>query len=329
MVTLRSARQLVDSQFSEMSSLLGTALEQSYPVVIVIPAGSEKDGERGDEIINDNQDEPPNLVNDTAEERLAVNSDGLQASTNNEDPPGGIVQNPNGDRLYRPLNPIKNIPSNPNQTTQEAVNRRPRPPKLTMENVTEGKKNLDSYKTNGRLKNTVRSELFRLIGKREENRAFENIKAGEKLEKWDIGHDRLETYAQEIEYEFDGEYAGTYFVVPRKERVEMKFAWLEINYKREKTLLEYFHDTEPYRRQLLLVHEIEVHEYLKKFLGLRITETAKKFFTIEFDSLNPGKREFMKKQWPVVRNCIYEELKTRQIKNPQDLVKLELIQQRN
>ncbi|KAJ8665870.1 hypothetical protein QAD02_007532 [Eretmocerus hayati] len=297
---------------------------------------------------------PPNLVHDTAEESLAVNSDELQASINNEDPPGEVVQNPNGDRQNRPLNPIENIPSDPNQTTQGAVNRRPRPPKLTgliqyMENVTEGKKILDSYKTNGRLKSTVRSELVRLIGKREENRAFKNIKAGEKLKKWDISHDRLETYAQEIEYEFDGEYAGTYFVAPRKEKgehvrasgkldahfgyrkgelrkrghlkednlpppvviqitatLEMKLAWLEINYKPEKTLLEYFNDTEPYRRQLLLVHKIEVHEYLKKFLGLRKTETAKKL-------------------WPVVRNCIYEELKSRQIKDLQDLVKLELI----
>ncbi|KAJ8677416.1 hypothetical protein QAD02_013203 [Eretmocerus hayati] len=299
------------------------------------PSNSRNDGVHADGPSAENHNEPSPQGQVIVDENDGANRNGLLASGNNENHDEAVVQNPNNDRQNRALNAIQNNTNDPNQAAEGAVNRRPKPAKLTglrkyMENVTAGKKILDSYKTNGRLKHTTRSELVRLIGKREEDRAFKNIKAGEKLKKWDISNDRLDIYAKEIEYEFDGEYAATYFVAPEKVNgeyvkgsgkltahfgykkgelkkkghlkednlptprviqvtatLEMKLAWLELNYEPEETLLEYFSDTEPYRRQLLIMNKIGVHEYLKKILGLRVTELAKKLiynlFTDETD----------------------------------------------
>ncbi|KAJ8669809.1 hypothetical protein QAD02_001068 [Eretmocerus hayati] len=279
---------------------------------------------------------------------------------------------PNAPRQARVLNPIENAQNNQGQATQGA-NNRPKPAKLTglrqyMEKVTEGKRILDSYATHGLLKETVRSALVRLIIKREEDRVFKNLKAGEKLKKWNFTHDRLEIYAAEVAYEFDGENATTFFVkgrtvngeymrasgkllchlgyrkgilkkdghliednLPEPPEVEVTASlmamvdWLGINILPEKTLKKYLDDTRPYRRKLLIIDKIEVHEYLAKFLCFRTTEIAGKWFSRDFDELNPGKSDYMKKQWPKVRDCLFDELQSQQLKDPQDQVKLELI----
>ncbi|KAJ8673109.1 hypothetical protein QAD02_004370 [Eretmocerus hayati] len=318
-----------------------------------------------------NNDNNGNQVQIASNGPQPVDRQGVAEDDRIEDTSESAAQDTNAP--IRVLDPNENAPNEQGQASAQRANNRPKPAKLTglrqyMEKTREGKQILDSYATYGRLKNTVRSSLVRFIIKREEDRAFKTIKAHEKLKKWNVTHDRLRIYAEEVEYEFDGEIASTYFVEAQKvngeyirasgkllahlgyrigklkalghlkenespenleivmtNSLEEKVRWFGINTSPEKTLRLYLDDTRPYRRKLLIIDKIEVHEYLTKFLCFRLTEIAVKWFSRDFDALQPGKSAHMQRQWPIVRHCLYEELKSQKLTDPQDLAKLELI----